>query len=216
MRRFRDRNDAGRRLAADLAFRVVLGGGATVVLGLPRGGVPVAEPVARELGAPLDVIMVRKLGVPQQPELAMGAIAEGGVRVVDESIMRHFAVTQQQLAAVERREQETMARRAGLFRAGREPRDLSGRTAVIVDDGLATGATARVACRAARQLGAERVVLAVPVAAADTVARLRSEGEVDEVVALSTPRDFGAVGRHYADFTAVEDDDVVEILRRNR
>lgn len=209
---FTDRYDAGRQLGAALASRGLPG--SLVVLGLPRGGVPVAEMVARELGAPLDVIMVRKLGVPAHPELAMGAIGERGIRVLDASIVRHFAVTEDQLAEVERREQDTLERRSALFRAGREPLDLSGVTAVLVDDGMATGATARVACQAARRLGAARVVLAVPVAARDTVARLRADGEADEVVVVATPRSFRSVGAHYADFAAVEDADVVEILRR--
>lgn len=186
-----------------------------VVLGLPRGGVPVAEVVARQLGAPLDVIMVRKLGVPVHPELAMGAIGEGGLRVLDESIVRHFAVTPEQVEQVQRQEAQTLARRAELFRAGRPPLDLGGATAVLVDDGMATGATARVACQAARRLGADRVVLAVPVAARDTVGKIQADGDADEVVVVSTPRYFRAVGEHYAHFAAVDDDDVVEILRRN-
>ncbi|MGM7667010.1 phosphoribosyltransferase [Microbacterium sp. A93] len=234
MATFTDRYDAGRQLAALLASRgwspdqsaggtsaqeVPAGVGhqgvRLVVLGLPRGGVPVAEVVARELGAPLDVIMVRKLGVPVHPELAMGAIGEGGVQVLDESILRHFAVTEVELAEVQRREEETLARRAALFREGRPPLDLKGATAVLVDDGMATGATARVACQAARRLGAARVVLALPVAARDTVEQIQADGDADEVIVVSTPRYFRAVGEHYADFTAVEDEDVVEILRRN-
>lgn len=231
---FTDRYDAGQQLAALLAARgrspdasaggvrapeVTVGvgplSGTTVVLGLPRGGVPVAEVVARELGAPLDVIMVRKLGVPAHPELAMGAIGEGGLRVLDEAILRHFAVTVAELAEVQEREEQTLARRAELFRAGRPPLDLRGATAVLVDDGMATGATARVACLAARRLGADRVVLAVPVAARDTVARFRAEGEADEVAVVATPRHFRSVGEHYADFTAVEDEGVVTILQRS-
>lgn len=232
MAEFTDRYDAGRQLAALLAARggspdASAGGarapevtagvgplsGTTVVLGLPRGGVPVAEVVARELRTPLDVIMVRKLGVPAHPELAMGAIGEGGLRVLDEAIRRHFAVTEAELAEVQEREEQTLARRAELFRAGRPPLDLRGATAVLVDDGMATGATARVACLAARKLGADRVVLAVPVAARDTVARFRAEGEADEVAVVATPRHFRSVGEHYADFTAVEDEGVVTILQ---
>lgn len=230
---FTDRYDAGRQLAALLAARggspdrsaggarapeatagVGPHAGTLVVLGLPRGGVPVAEVVARELGAPLDVLMVRKLGVPAHPELAMGAIGEGGLRVLDESILRHFAVTDAELAEVQEREEQTLTRRAELFRAGRPPLDLRGATAVLVDDGMATGATARVACQAARRLGADHVVLAVPVAARDTVARFRAEGEADEVAVVATPRHFRSVGEHYADFAAVEDATVASTLRR--
>lgn len=234
MAEFTDRYDAGRQLAALLTARgwspersvrgtsaqeatagVGHQGVKLMVLGLPRGGVPVAEVVARELGAPLDVIMIRKLGVPVHPELAMGAIGEGGVRELNASTVRHFSVTEDQIAEVERREQETLQRRGALFRAGRVPVDLQGATAVLVDDGIATGATARVACRVARRLGAERVLLAVPVAARDTVERFRAEGEADEVLVVATPRTFRAVGEHYADFTAVEDELVVTILQRS-
>ncbi|NUL49275.1 phosphoribosyltransferase [Cellulosimicrobium funkei] len=232
MAEFTDRYDAGRQLAAILASRawspdasaggtreqeVTAGVGhqgvRPVVLGLPRGGVPVAEAVARELGAPLDVIMVRKLGVPVHPELAMGAIGEQGARVLDASIVRHFAVTEDQIAEVEQREQETLQRRGALFRAGRAPLDLHGASAVIVDDGMATGATSRVACSVARHLGAAHVVLAVPVAARDTVSAIKESGEADEVVVVATPRFFRSVGEHYADFTAVEDEHVVAILQ---
>lgn len=234
MAEFTDRYDAGRQLAALLASRgwspdphsggtsaqeVTAGvgrqGERPVVLGLPRGGVPVAEVVARHLVAPLDVIMVRKLGVPVHPELAMGAIGEGGLRVLDESIVRHFAVTPEQVEQVQRQEEQTLARRAELFRAGRPPLDLGGAIAVVVDDGMATGATARVACQAARGLGAARVVLAVPVAARDTVEQIQADGAADEVIVVSTPRYFRAVGEHYGDFAAVDDDDVVGILQRS-
>ncbi|NUL47283.1 phosphoribosyltransferase [Cellulosimicrobium funkei] len=220
MAEFTDRYDAGRQLADHLASlgwagEVTAGVGPPVVLGLPRGGVPVAEVVARELGAPLDVIMVRKLGVPAHPELAMGAIGEQGVRVLDASIVRHFAVAEDQIAEVERHEQQTLQRRGALFRAGRAPLNLTRASAVIVDDGVATGATARVACTVARHLGAAHVVLAVPVAARDTVSRIREDGEADEVVVVATPRFFRSVGEHYADFTAVEDEHVVAILQRS-
>ncbi|WP_313817176.1 phosphoribosyltransferase family protein [Citricoccus sp.] len=219
MAEFTDRYDAGRQLAEHLASRGWPGEGRAgvgppVVLGLPRGGVPVAEVVARELGAPLDVIMVRKLGVPAHPELAMGAIGEQGARVLDASIVRHYAVTAEQVAEVERRERETLQRRGALFRAGRAPLDLHGASAVIVDDGMATGATARVACSVARHLGAAHVVLAVPVAARDTVSRIREEGEADEVLVVATPRFFRSVGEHYADFAAVQDERVVAILQQ--
>jgi putative phosphoribosyl transferase len=208
---FLDRYDAGARLAARLAPRWG-GRDDVVVLGLPRGGVPVAEVVARELGAPLDVIMVRKLGVPSYPELAMGAIGEHGIRLTDPGTIRHFAVTEEQLQLVERREHETLLRRAELFRAGREPMDLTGKTALIVDDGMATGATSRVACRVARRLGAEHVVLAVPVASRTTVDSMLMSGEADEIEVLATPRGFRAVGIHYRDFAAVNDETVAAIL----
>lgn len=211
MPEFLDRHDAGAQLAARLAARwgrrVDV-----VVLGLPRGGVPVAQVVARELGAPLDVIMVRKLGVPAYPELAMGAIGEQGIRLTDEGTIRHFAVTEEQLRLVESREQQTLERRAALFRAGRDALDLTGRTALIVDDGIATGATARVACRVARGLGAVRVVLAVPVASRTAVDSMLMSGEADEIEVLATPRGFRAVGVHYRDFSAVDDEEVRAIL----
>jgi putative phosphoribosyl transferase len=200
---FQDRYDAGAQLAARLAPRWA-GHADVVVLGLPRGGVPVAEVVARELRAPLDVIMVRKLGVPSYPELAMGAIGEQGIRLQDEGTIRHFGVTQEQLALVERREQQTLDRRA----------DLTGKTAMIVDDGMATGSTARVACRVARALGAARVVLAVPVASRTTVDSMLMSREADEIEVLATPRGFRAVGAHYRDFAAVDDETVAAILSR--
>ncbi|QCU79159.1 phosphoribosyltransferase [Citricoccus sp. SGAir0253] len=215
MPEFTDRYDAGAQLAARLAPRWA-GRADVVVLGLPRGGVPVAEVVARELGAPLDVIMVRKLGVPAYPELAMGAIGEHGVRLTDEGTIRHFAVTAEQLRLVEQQEHATLERRAGTFRAGREPLDLRGKTAVIIDDGMATGATARVACRVARQLGAAHVVLALPVASRTTVDTMLMSREADEIEVLATPRRFRAVGEHYRDFSAVDDARVAAILGAGR
>jgi putative phosphoribosyl transferase len=158
---FVDRLDAGRRLAARLAY---LRDADVVVLGLPRGGVPVAAEVAEALGAPLDVIVVRKLGVPFQPELGMGAIGEGGVRAINESAQWATRTTADELAAVEQRERVELERRAGRYRSGRARVELSGRTAVVVDDGVATGSTARVACLIASAQGAARVLLAVPVA----------------------------------------------------
>src|SRR6266568_4106979 len=153
-----DRTDAGRHLASSLDR---LRGSDVVVLGLPRGGVPVAFEVARALGAPLDVIVVRKLGVPYQPELAMGAIGEGGIRVSNDDVIRRGGITSQEIAAVEERERADLDQQAQRFRAGRPHTDLAGRTAVIVDDGIATGSTAAAACQVARQLGASQVVLAV-------------------------------------------------------
>ncbi|WP_035875496.1 phosphoribosyltransferase [Cryobacterium sp. MLB-32] len=203
---FTDRVEAGRSLAEHLEH---LRGRDIVVLGLPRGGVPVAFEIADVLDAPLDVIVVRKLGVPFQPELAMGAIGEGGVRVVSAHILAVTGVTEEQLREVERRERAELEARVARFRSGRPRLTLTGRIAVIVDDGIATGCTARVACQTARHMGAMRVILAVPVAPADTV---REIIEADEVVCVSTPRIFEAVGLHYRDFSATTDEEVIALL----
>ena len=203
---FEDRIEAGRRLGQRLEY---LRGQNIVILGLPRGGVPVAFEVAAALDAPLDVIVVRKLGVPFQPELAMGAIGEGGARVLDKHIISQVRVTQAELEAVEDRERALLESRVARFRKGRVRADLRGRIAVIVDDGIATGSTARVACRIARELGAAKVILAVPVAPADTLADLT---EPDEVICLATPHRFTAVGYHYRDFSPTGDDEVVLLL----
>ena len=203
---FEDRVDAGRQLGRRL---VELRGQDIVVLGLPRGGVPVAFEVAAALDAPLDVIVVRKLGLPYQPELAMGAIGEGGARVLEDRVLAHSRVSEQELKAVEEHERAVLEDRVARFRKGRTRQDLTGRIAVIVDDGIATGSTARVACRIARKLGAARVILAVPVAPADTLASL---SEPDEVVCLATPRQFSAVGYHYRDFSPTDDGEVVQLL----
>jgi len=203
---FADRVEAGRRLAKRLDH---LHGQDVVVLGLPRGGVPVAFEVATALAVPLDVIVVRKLGVPFQPELAMGAIGEGGFRVLDQDLIHRAQITPHELEEVERRERQVLDARVARFRRGRERVDLKDRIAVIVDDGVATGATARVACAVARHLGAAKVVVAVPVAPAETV---RSMVGADEVVCLSMPRPFLAVGQHYGDFSATSDDEVVVLL----
>ena len=207
---FVDRTDAGRRLAAQLRH---LRDDDVVVLGLPRGGVPVAFPVALALDAPLDIIVVRKLGLPHQPELAMGAIGEGGARVVDGSLVERAQVTDFELAEVERRERAELDRRADRFRAGRERIPLAGRTALIVDDGVATGATARAACQGARAQGAARVVLAVPVGATATVDELRSVA--DEVVCPEVHDVFYAIGQFYGDFSQTSDEEVVDLLRRH-
>jgi putative phosphoribosyl transferase len=169
--------------------------------------------VAQALNAPLDVIVVRKLGVPFQPELAMGAIGEGGVRVVDAEILRRARVTDEQLNVVETRERAVLEARMDQLRRGREHVSLKGRIAVIVDDGIATGSTARVACEVARRLGAAKVVLAVPVAPAAT---LQSMPGVDEVVCVAMPRRFRAVGCHYRDFSPTSDDDVMALLEAAR
>ena len=208
---FRNRVDAGRHLA--LVVRAAgLGGGPTVVLGLPRGGVPVAAEVSVALGAPLDVIVVRKLGVPFQPELAMGAIGEDGVRVENEEIVGSCGISAVELEAIEQRERHELNRRAQKYREGRPRLDLQGHCAVIVDDGIATGSTARAACRVAHALGASRIVLAVPVAPRATVAALRSVCE--EVLCVACPDPFPAVGEFYADFSPTTDDEVSELLGR--
>ncbi|MGW5261678.1 phosphoribosyltransferase [Microbispora sp. NPDC004025] len=207
---FVDRRDAGLRLGERL--RGLPGAEDAVVLGLPRGGVPVAFQVARALGAPLDVIVVRKLGVPYQPELGFGAIGEGGVRVLNPDVLRLANVTRDEMAEVERRERAELERRAQRFRGDRAPVDLAGRTVIVVDDGIATGGTARAACQVARAHGASRVVLAVPVGAPETIASLRRDA--DEVVCLDTPDHFYAIGAWYDDFSQTRDEDVIEYLRQ--
>jgi putative phosphoribosyl transferase len=207
MRAFRDRRDAGRRLAERLQH---LRGESPVVLGLPRGGVPVAFEVAVALGAPLDVIVVRKLGVPFQPELGMGAVGEDGVMVLNDDVVRLARVGTDEIRRIEARERAEVERRATRFRAGRPRVDVTGRTVVVVDDGIATGGTARAALQVARAHGAGRVVLAVPVGAPDTLEAMRSEA--DEVVCLDAPYGFFAVGQWYDDFTQTTDEQVVALL----
>ena len=206
MMMFANRVDAGRRLAAGLQH---LKGEDLVVLGLPRGGVPVAAEVARALDAPLDVIVVRKLGVPFQPELAMGAIGEGDVRVVDRRLIARLGIVEAAVHAVEQREREVLGARVASLRRTHPRVPLHGRVAVVVDDGVATGSTARAACQVARRLGASRVVLAVPVAPAGTTAE---ELHADELVCCATPLAFRAVGEHYRDFGPTSDDEVVALL----
>lgn len=206
---FADRIDAGRRLAVRLAH---LAGEPVVVLGLPRGGVPVAAQVARALDAPLDVLVVRKLGVPFQPELGMGAIGEDGVRIINDEIVRMARVSESELAQVETRERAELERRAKAFRGDRPRIALGARTAVIVDDGVATGSTARAACEVARAHGAGRVVLAVPVAPRGWEERI--DRAADECIALDTPEPFWAIGQFYGDFSQTSDDEVVDCLAR--
>jgi len=206
--RFRNRSDAGRRLANRLQF---LSGEDVVVLGLPRGGVPVAAAVARALGAPLDVILVRKLGVPAQPELGLGAIGESGARVINQEVVRYAHVSEAQIAQVEAKERAELQRRAQRFRGDAPHVPLAGRTAVIVDDGIATGSTARAACQVARALGAAAVVLAVPVAPPSADRALR--GDADEVICLEMPDRFLAIGEWYEDFAQTSDEEVVALLR---
>ncbi|MFE5871465.1 phosphoribosyltransferase [Streptomyces roseifaciens] len=209
--RFRDRVDAGRRLAEQLGH---LRAENPVVLGLPRGGVPVAYEVAQALGAPMDVVLVRKLGVPFHEELGFGAIGEGGVRVVHSDIVRMGRVDEDDLAEIQQREEANLVRQAERFRGGRPRIPLQGRTAIVVDDGIATGATAAAACRVVRAQDAARVVLAEPVAPPDAAEALRAE--VDELVCLSTPTVFFAVGEWYQDFSQTPDEEVIDLLERNR
>lgn len=206
---FTDRNAAGRALAALLdEYR---NDPDVIVLALPRGGVPVAYEVATALAAPLDVFIVRKLGFPGHEEYAMGAIASGGARVLNDAALR---VAPETVDAVAQREQRELERRERLYRGDRPPPQLAGRIVILVDDGLATGATMRAAAKAVRDHHPARVVVAVPVAAADTCDALRVE--VDEVVCVHTPEPFQAVGRWYGDFRQTGDDEVRELLQRAR
>jgi putative phosphoribosyl transferase len=209
--RFRDRSDAGRQLASRLLpFRDK----DVVVLGLPRGGVAVAAQVARALDAPLDVILVRKLGVPAQPELGMGAIGEGDARVINADVVRYARVSEAAITAVEQAERTELERRIKRFRGDTPREPLTGRTAVLIDDGIATGSTARAACQVARAQGAARVVLAVPVAPPSAGTAL--EGDADELICLETPDQFHAIGEWYEDFSQTRDEEVVSLLRAAR
>jgi uncharacterized protein (TIGR00369 family) len=209
--RFRNRADAGRQLASRL---LPLKGKDVVVLGLPRGGVAVAAEVARALDAPLDVILVRKLGVPVQPELGMGAIGEGDARVINADVVRYARVSEADISAVEQRERAELERRIKRFRGDAPRVPLEGRTAILVDDGVATGSTARAACQVARAQGAAKVVLAVPVAPPSVTATLADDA--DEVICLETPERFLAIGEWYEDFSQTRDEEVVSLLRAAR
>jgi predicted phosphoribosyltransferase len=209
---FRDRTDAGRVLATYLA--AYAGRPDVLVLALPRGGVPVAFEVAQALDVPLDVFLVRKLGVPGHEELAMGAIASGGIRVVNPTIVHDLRIDQATIDAVAAREEQELARRAAAYRGGRPEPAVAGRTAILVDDGLATGATMRAAVTALRRRQPARITVAVPIGSPATCADLASL--VDEVVCLQTPRSFRAVGQGYADFAPTSDVEVREALARAR
>ncbi|MEV0325002.1 phosphoribosyltransferase family protein [Micromonospora echinospora] len=206
MTTYRNRAEAGKAIVDRLGG--LTGQPDVVVLGLVRGGVPVAQVVADRLGAPLDVLVVRKLGMPWAPEVAFGALGPANVRVLNDAVASR--IDPDEIAQVVRREQAELDRRERLYRAGRPPLDLTGRTAVVVDDGLATGATARAAVQVARHLGARRVVVAVPVGSQEAYDMLAAEA--DQVVCVQTPPDFGAVSRYYDDFHEVSDQEVTGAL----
>lgn len=206
---FRDRSEAGRLLAEALKDRVEP---PCVVLALPRGGVMVGLEVARALGCPLDLVMVRKIGAPGQPELALGAVANGEhpVLVVNENVRRMTGASEAYLETEKERELAEIARRRARYLAGRAPAPVAGRTAIVVDDGIATGATMLAALRAVRRKGPKKVILAVPVAPPDSLQRLSAEA--DEIVCLHTPEWFMAVGQFYDDFRQIDDEEVVAAL----
>ena len=208
---FRDRADAGRQLAAKLHH---LKERDPVVLALPRGGVPVGFEIAQALEAPLDLVLVRKIGVPWQPELALGAVTDGDDPSVfiDRDLSAQLAIPEDYITEETARQIEELERRKRVYRSGRAPLDIAGRAAIVVDDGIATGATMRVALQATRRRNPSWLVLAAPVAAPDTIARLRAEA--DEVVCVETPAGLGAIGFYYRDFHQVSDAEVTEILAR--
>jgi predicted phosphoribosyltransferase len=208
---FYDRTDAGRRLAKLLKRRIQ---GPCIVLAIPRGGVVVGYEVAKELGCPLDVVISRKVGAPAQPELAVGAVAEDGVVFVDEEIAGLVGVSKDYVERRAREELREVRRRAEEYRGGREMPDLSGKTVILVDDGLATGLTMMAAVHMARNKGAEKVVVAVPVSPPETVAKLRRHA--DEVICLETPTNFYAIGQFYERFDQLTDEETNSILRKSR
>src|SRR5712664_2335205 len=209
-KRFRDRREAGRRLAAKLA--AYANRPDVIVLALPRGGVPVAYEVARALSAPLDVFIVRKLGVPGFEELAVGAIASGGVRVLNEEVARALPNADEIIESVTAKETAELQRREESYRDGRPAPELRDKTVILIDDGLATGATMRAAVKALRQRGAAKIVVAVPVGPPDTCREF--EDEADEVICASAPEFFQAVGQYYEDFSQTSDEEVRELLAR--
>jgi predicted phosphoribosyltransferase len=207
---FHDRADAGRALAKQLDRYA--GRDDVVVLALPRGGVPVGYQVAETLRAPLDVFLVRKLGTPGHRELAMGAIASGGVRVVNDEVVRWLNIRPEQIETVAREEEQELVRREAAYKGGRPPVSVSDRVVILVDDGLATGSTMKAAVQAVKQHAPSRVIVAVPVGAPETCQNLREYA--DEVVCTSTPEPFSAVGQWYVCFDQTSDDEVRELLAR--
>ena len=208
--RFRDRFEAGRLLGEELSHRFD-GAQNLMVLALPRGGVPVGAEVARALGAPLDVFIVRKLGLPGHEELAMGAIASGAIRVLNEDVLRYVPVSAQTIDAVTAREQLELVRRERSYRGSRPPLDVHEKTVIVVDDGLATGSTMRAAVAALRKMEPKSIAVAVPVAAGQTLQEFRREGI--DIVCLRTPDPFEAVGLWYEDFSQTSDEEVQELLQ---
>lgn len=209
MDRFQDRADAGVYLAEQL--QKYAGKPDTIVLGLPRGGVVVAYEVARGLGLPLDVFLVRKLGVPGYEELAMGAIASGGVQVINQDVLRSIRIPESRIQEIAAKETEELKRREQVYRRSRGPLHVKGRTVILVDDGLATGATMRAAVEALGKLGPRKIVVAVPVASVEACAEFREA--VDEIVCGITPAQFHAVGAWYEDFSQTTDKEVIQLLR---
>ena len=207
---FDDRVDAGRKLAEKL--RAYANRDDVIVLGIPRGGVPVAFVVAESLNAPLDVFLSRKLGVPGQEELAFGAVATGGVRVLDQELIEAVGVSKAEIEEITRKVRAELERRERIFRGDRPPLDVKGKVAILIDDGIATGSSMRAAINALRQHNPARIVVAIPVAPLSTCRRLRSE--VDEVVCVDTPESFYAIGQFYADFSQVADDEVTSLIHR--
>jgi predicted phosphoribosyltransferase len=209
---FADRAEAGRLLAAELATLKLPSN--AIVLALPRGGLPVGLEVAKMLRAPLDVVIVRKLGVPWQPELAMGAIASGSIQTLDQDVIRALGISREEIDAVIDKEKTELERREKLYRKSRPTLDLRGRTVLLVDDGLATGSTMLVAARYVRSLKPGRTLIAVPVASVQACQRLKEEA--DDCICLATPESFGAVGEWYADFPQVNDSEVQRFLEAGR
>ena len=208
---FEDRRDAGRRLARKLSsFR----GERCVVFGLPRGGVPVAYEISRSLGAPLDVFVSRKLGAPDQPEFGIGAVAAGGVRILNADVVRRLGITDEYVERITAQEVAEVKRRLRFFRGGRSEPEVGGRTVILVDDGLATGVTARAAVEALRLRKPQRLVLAAPVCAAQTAELF--ESLVDGLVCLASPSDLGAIGLWYKNFDQTSDEEVMHLLEEAR